>query len=484
MASRQMTQRYLVLPPKKASQALAKTAGAGAHAPPRIKGVRVVAVAPVDGTELVELRPQMLDGLRQRLPGTKIVPQRFYELQRTGVPKLKRRTQTVVSQAQGRWMTVQVVTDDAARNPLADVRVTALIDARRAYGDEALTNAKGEAKLFLGPKDVLIEELHLDPLHGGWPRLVTKVDAQDRFTAVVSPLDEAAQDARGIVYGGSKASDGRGVRVAVLDTGVGPHKALKVTLGRNATGAEDAKLFRDWDGHGTHVAGVIAATADAPRAGEGPAVTLHAYRIFAKDAPGADNFAIRSAILSAVEDGCDIINLSIGGGAADPAVSTAIEEAWKNGCVCVAAAGNDGAPRVDYPARHRFAVAVSAMGLEGSWPTGAKQQRWISTDRGRAIGGKKSFRAAFSNYGTQIKLTAPGVGIVSTIFNHRWGVMDGTSMASPIAAGVLARRLAATPEVLSAPRDAQRSRAIVELAVNNASDLSLPESMQGSGLAR
>lgn len=62
--------------------------------------------------------------------------------------------------------------------------------------------------------------------------------------------------------------------------------------------------------------------------------------------------------------------------------------------------------------------------------------------------------------------------------------MDGTSMACPVATGVLARRLAATPAVRRLPRDAARSEAILALARTNAQDVGLPRDMQGDGLAR
>lgn len=67
---------------------------------------------------------------------------------------------------------------------------------------------------------------------------------------------------------------------------------------------------------------------------------------------------------------------------------------------------------------------------------------------------------------------------------NRWGVMSGTSMATPIATGVLARRLAASPSVKDLPRDAARSAEIVKMALQAAEDIHLPAGMQGKGLAR
>jgi subtilisin len=169
---------------------------------------------------------------------------------------------------------------------------------------------------------------------------------------------------------------------------------------------------------------------------------------------------------------------------ADDGIRDAVEFAWARGCVCIAATGNDGKGQVDYPARYKQAVAVSAIGLVGSWPAGVYLDWTLSTSRGKLLGGQQTFLASFSNRGVKVALTAPGVGVISTIFGNRWGVMSGTSMATPIATGVLARRLAATAAVKDLARDAARSAEIVKLALQAAEDIQLPAGMQGKGLAR
>jgi minor extracellular protease Epr len=226
------------------------------------------------------------------------------------------------------------------------------------------------------------------------------------------------------------------------------------------------------------------ATATGWRRGEASGVELHAYRIFESGDPYASSFAIAAAIKDAASHGCDLVNLSIGDSMADDGIRDAVEFAWARGCVCVAATGNDGKGRVDYPAGYEQAVAVSALGLIGSWPAGAYLDWTLSTHRGKALGGQQSFLASFSNRGAKVALTAPGVGVASTIFGSRWGVMSGTSIAAPVATGVLARRLAATPAVKDLPRGAARSAAIVKMALQAAEGIQLPAGMQGKGLAR
>jgi subtilisin len=96
-------------------------------------------------------------------------------------------------------------------------------------------------------------------------------------------------------------------------------------------------------------------------------VTLRSYRVFGKNSQGASNYSILKAIDRAVADGCDLINMSLGGAAGDEATLTAIEDAHAQGAVVIAAAGNDGRGPVGFPAAHSQAVAVSALGRKGTF---------------------------------------------------------------------------------------------------------------------
>ena len=97
----------------------------------------------------------------------------------------------------------------------------------------------------------------------------------------------------------------------------------------------------------------------------------------------ATNFAIAKALDAAVQDGCDVVNLSLGGGGADPVVRAAVEEAQESGLIVVAAAGNDGRAPVAFPADLPDVVAVSALGPHGD----------VSPDRGRSGRAPGSLRA-------------------------------------------------------------------------------------------
>lgn len=444
--------------------------------------LRVIASAASDGTKVLSLTPDEAALLQAEVPGLRVVPERRYLPARA--PRLRALRRPAAKAAEPpQTFTLQVRAGEGeGAKPLPDCLVVVLTDAATGTGVEGTTNARGEVKLRLPATLRQAPVVAAYPLHGAWPREWRNLALQPGMTIALPALDLGFNDARRSLYGPPQADHGQGVKVAVIDTGVGPHADLPVARGRNTTLVEPADQWHDEDGHGTHVAGVIAAHgrgAVNAMLGEAAHVKLHAYRVFEHGEGGASNAAIREAIRQAVLDGCDIINMSLGGGGSDPAISEAIQFARLSGAVCVVAAGNEGGP-VSFPASDPLSLAVSAIGVKGAWPKGAAQQRHATQPHGK----HDSFVARFSNRGPQVRLAAPGVGIISTIHRDRYGVMDGTSMASPVAAGVLARALARAPQVLGAPRDAHRSEAIMELAVQQAEDLGFAPTLQGKGLAR
>ena len=449
-------------------------------------GLKVVKTSPTDGAVLVQGANLSLTEVKEKAaPGAKVFEEQWYRLDRPARPWHKLNSELKkprVLAGHGTTYRIKVVLDGPTPQPLADALVTVMLSSAKGIGLEARTDTKGFAAFLLSKSTFELESVTVEPLHTGWPIALLGVELpKSTLTAKVPAIALEEPDARNKVYGKSKASDGKKVRVGVIDTGVGKHSALAVLGGMNTTG-EPSDLYTDEEGHGTHVAGVIGSSASGWRRGEAPKVELFAYRIFKSGAEYASTFDISTAIKQAAADGCDLINLSIGG-AEDGAVKDAIDLAWEAGCVCIAATGNDGQDGVDYPAAYKRCLAISAIGLESGWPAGTYLDWTLSNVTGKHLGGARTFFASFSNRGPKVAMTAPGVAIVSTIFGDRWGVMSGTSMATPIATGVLARRLAGSLP-FDLPRDAARSQAIVDLALGSAEDLGFTASRQGKGLAR
>lgn len=215
---------------------------------------------------------------------------------------------------------------------------------------------------------------------------------------------------------------GAGVRVAVLDTGIDAQHAdlhSNTIWGANFTGEAN----QDGHGHGTHVAGTIGAVRDgAGVAGVAPGCSLVAVKVLNNQGSGYYSW-IANGIRWAADNGCRVINMSLGGPASDQTMQDAVAYAWGQGVLIVAAGGNggDGNPDTDeavsYPGGYADVMAVSAVDSSGAL-------------------------ASFTNSGSTIDLAAPGVQILSTYPGNRYAIMSGTSMAAPHVTGVAALAMA------------------------------------------
>ena len=269
---------------------------------------------------------------------------------------------------------------------------------------------------------------------------------------------------------------GIGVRVGVVDSGVDaghPDLQQAISGGRCFVLGENNLDYGPSNGpkggHGTHVAGIIAGRGLSNGVpGVAPGAELRSYRVFPKaDATGASNAAIINAIRAAVDDECDIVNLSLGGNSAkEDGVRDAVDFAWQNGVVCIAAAGNGGRKTVTFPARHPNAIAVSAVGKESLIPPGAEDHQYVALPRAQTD--EDVFLAGFSNVGPQIDFAGPGVWIVSTVPGGGYAAMSGTSMAAPAISGFAAVVLSRASGILTQRRNAERAEAIFRLLVGRA----------------
>ncbi|GAB4568008.1 MAG: hypothetical protein Kow0047_20570 [Anaerolineae bacterium] len=231
--------------------------------------------------------------------------------------------------------------------------------------------------------------------------------------------------------------------VAVLDTGVDlAHPDLSAGIWTNpgeipGNGLDDDENgFVDdvhgWDfadddndptddhGHGTHVAGIIAARTNngIGIAGMAGQVTILPVDIFSG---GIGTYAdLIQGIVYAADNGARVINMSLGALSYSRGEEAAVAYATERGALCIAASGNQGLEVWHYPAAHPQVIAVGAVD---------------SADQ----------RAGFSNYGPYLSLTAPGVQVTSTLPGNRYGWLSGTSMATPHVSGVAALILSLNP---------------------------------------
>jgi len=206
---------------------------------------------------------------------------------------------------------------------------------------------------------------------------------------------------------------GRGVKVAVIDSGIDPSSNLagtslqSIDLTHSTTGATDSSFS-----HGTAVASLIAG-GDSQTAGLAPGSSLLSVRVLNANGEG-DAFTVANGIVSAVDAGSQIINLSLGSYGDSPVLRDAVDYALSRGVAVVAAAGNDGVGQVSYPAGYPGVLAVGSVD--------ATLQP-----------------AYFSNYGSPLGILAPGVGLPAGQAGDQVVSFSGTSASTAtVSAGLAA----------------------------------------------
>ncbi len=261
-----------------------------------------------------------------------------------------------------------------------------------------------------------------------FPRQYALQNNGQAFTNTTNTLSVAAgkTDADVDAVEAWTVTTGSGIKVAVLDSGVASDNndiTPKVVARGNFS---NGKAGEDNYGHGTHVAGIVAATANNTIgvAGVCPGCTILDGKVLNDSGIGSSS-ALANGINWAVSNGAKVINMSLGV-RASRTLETAVNNAWSQGAVLVAAAGNGGGQTKIYPGAYANVIAVAA------------------TDNTDA-------KASFSTYGAGwVDVAAPGVNVFSTFPNHTfvlgtqnnrsfgYDVGNGTSMSAPIVAATAA----------------------------------------------
>jgi hypothetical protein len=497
--SKSLKQEYILVPPRSMvvrDAADAKTGGflrklhlqlhpASAKAPKPSKRPSVSPEMEVldsireDGAKLVRLEPDAIPTLRAQEPGVRILPVVYYSL--AIAPRPRPISGPTLAPAKGgtRFLVKVVCGTSGAALKGADVKLFTNYSKRQ--GVEGVTNSKGEVGFYLGSSRKTIDRAYVFPPTGYWGILRKSITVKSGDAFPLRPVDLGNTDSRRYFYPNPADDAGTGVSVAIVDTGVSTHPDLLVQGGRNVvTGEDPADIQDNGTGHGTHVAGIVGGRGVPPSGTRGiaPGAALRAYRVFGSGKTMASNFAIAKAIDQAVSDGCDLINLSLGGGSTDPLLLDAIADARAQGSLVLVANGNDGRSPVSFPANSPLAIAVSAMGRIGTFPNESPQRGEIMRPFGLD---RKEFISAFSNVGNETSLTAPGVGVVSTVPGG-YAVMDGTSMACPAATGMAAVILGSVPAVISMKRDQARSDEMARLILERAQSRGFGPAYEGKGL--
>jgi len=215
------------------------------------------------------------------------------------------------------------------------------------------------------------------------------------------------------------SSRGKGIRVAVLDTGIdGTHPDLSANY-KGGVSFVPGETPADGNSHGTHCSGTIAAAINGIGVvGVAPAASLYAVKVLSNSGSGQWSYLI-AGINWCIANKMHVLSMSLGGPGAPVALETMVNTAFGSGLLLVAAAGNSGhtatglPSTVGFPGKYKNVIAVTAI------------------DSANVI-------ASFSSAGPEVEICAPGVNVLSTIPGGAYGTKSGTSMACPHVSGAAA----------------------------------------------
>ncbi len=214
---------------------------------------------------------------------------------------------------------------------------------------------------------------------------------------------------------------GRGVTLAVLDSGVDfSHPSLSHVDHEQISLIPISESGGRANSHGTAISSIIAGITEDFQ-GVAPRANILSIQVLDERGVG-DVFTLAEAIVTAVDKGSEVINLSLGGDTPSSVLHNAIKYASSKGVLMVAASGNDGFRGVSYPARYDEVIGVGALDIDEQV-------------------------ANFSNYGEGIDIVAPGVGILSAWAEDEYTLFDGTSSAAALVTGALVSEISRSPEV-------------------------------------
>jgi hypothetical protein len=225
---------------------------------------------------------------------------------------------------------------------------------------------------------------------------------------------------------GDNSNWGKGVLIAILDTGVSSHPAFSSKITSINLVPMPADLA-DWNGHGTAVASLIIGR-DPLTPGVAPAADILSIRI-ADDLGQSNSMLIAQGIVQAIDGGARIINISLGGDGDSALVRSALAYASAAGAVVIASAGNGGLDHLDFPAANDGVIAVGAVDAKGT-------------------------PLAFSNSGKTLAAAAPGFEVNAAWTGDQAVGFTGTSASAPIMDAAIAAAMSPGGSVHRSAMDA------------------------------
>lgn len=262
----------------------------------------------------------------------------------------------------------------------------------------------------------------------------------------------------------TKGFEGNGVLIGVIDTGIDDtHPVLIGKVVRRRDYVKDGKPSISYNPHGTHVAGTLAANSTILK-GVAPKASLADYRVL--DVNGSGSFVnVTRAVIDATNDGCHIINMSLGSSSPYAPLQKAIQYALSKNVLVVVAAGNEGAGKVSYPGGYPEVVSVGAVHFDS------------------ALGSIViPVTPWFSNTNPNVDVCSDGWKILSCIPGNKYAYYSGTSMSAPCVSGFAAlTRCKLIAKMQRSPTEAELYAVLRSDTIEIASLLPKNPYLQGSG---
>lgn len=256
----------------------------------------------------------------------------------------------------------------------------------------------------------------------------------------------------------NKGYTGKDITIAIIDTGCSSHDDLNKNIigGRNFTTEDDTNNYNDYNGHGSHVAGIVASNGHIK--GVAPDSKLLILKVLESNGNGNLENVV-NAINYAIDQKVNIINLSLGCKVDIPELHSAIKRAVNNNVMVCCAIGNEGdnganTNEIDYPAYYPEVISVGAI------------------DNSR-------LSATFSNSNIFCDCVAPGVNVISTHLNNGYVELSGTSMSTPHVVGCIALLMEKFKKKYN--REPSYMETYAQL-IKNTIDLGLDARIQGNGM--
>jgi subtilisin len=381
--------------------------------------------------------------------------------------------------------------------------VNAMVSAYGAGFVQAATDGTGLATLtFFGGTVDDLAALYVKPLADYWERWIPspslRNDGENLVTLQLLENWPGANLRRGqpfVGWGerlmGLQGSDanltGKGAKVAIIDSGCDTnHPALShINIGFDLTNRDpnnnpDPNTWRnDIISHGSHCAGVIAGNGTNGIRGFAPEAEVHILKLF----PGGAFDSLIEALVYCINHEIDVVNCSLGSDQVNDGVTQQMMLARQAGIVVVVAAGNSGGP-VQFPARLRTALCVSALGQAGTFPpdTYHAQTAPSQLQPGVTTGANGLFAPKFTCRGPEVQLCGPGVAVISSVPGGGMAAWDGTSMGAPHVTGLATLVAAHHPLVTGMARNASRAEQILNFVVGLAQPVGMDKQFVGAGL--